>query len=48
MTQRNRVHDGARAAEKFYLPAGTDVSSLTDRVGRIWAALFNHGVHGPR
>jgi len=45
MTQRNRVHDGARATEpKFYLPAGSAPSLVAGRLERVWTTLFDHGV----
>jgi hypothetical protein len=45
MPQRNRADDRDEATEsKFYLPAGDASSSVADRVERLWAALFNHGV----
>jgi hypothetical protein len=47
MPQRNRLHDGASAAEsKFYLPAGSTSTRLVDRVESAWTTLFDHGVGG--
>jgi hypothetical protein len=41
--QRRPTDDRDRTTEsKFYIPAGADPSSETDRLGRLWAALFDH------
>ncbi len=45
MAQRARSDERDRAAEsKFYLPAGSAPSVVADRLERIWATLFVHGV----
>jgi hypothetical protein len=45
MTRRTRVDDGTSATEsKFYLPAGTTVPFVADRLESAWKGLFGHGV----
>ena len=45
MAQRNRVQDRARGTEsEFYLPAGSNPSFVANRLERVWATLFNHGI----
>ncbi|MFD1597773.1 hypothetical protein [Halobellus rarus] len=48
MPQRIHIDDRDSATEpEFYLPAGASPSFIANRLERIWATLFNHGV-GPR
>jgi hypothetical protein len=45
MPQTIRADERASATEsKFYLPAGSARPSVADRVERLWARLFNHGI----
>jgi hypothetical protein len=45
MSQRVRADERGSATEsKFYVPAGVASTSVVDRIERVWASLFDHGV----
>jgi hypothetical protein len=48
MAQRHHVESRASAVEsKFYLPAGSNQSTVAGRLERVWATIFDNGIETP-
>ena len=48
MTQSHRADDSAIVAEsKFYLPAGSNRSTVLSRLERIWTTVCRNGIETP-